>query len=305
MEVSLRQVTRDNLRECIQLKPSAEQQGFVAPNVISLAQSKVEKDWYPLCIYAGDTMVGFAMYGIDADDRKMWISRLMIDENYQGRGYGQAALKRLIDLIEQHGFTEVFLSIEPENITARRLYEKVGFVSTEQVIGGEAVFRRSIGMCDRRLHLRNIEEADIALMDVWLHKPYILHWYDDPGAWMDEIKQRNGSFAFIHHFIVMDEGRPIGFCQYYDCYSAGEDWYSVQTPGQTYSVDYLIGEEAYLHKGYGKRIIQMLVDRIREETQAKEIVVQPEEENLPSCRALISCGFEYNQTAAYYQLIIG
>lgn len=157
-------------------------------------------------------------------------------------------------------------------------------------------------MSEKSLYLRKIEEKDIALMNAWLYKPYILHWYEDPEAWIDEIKQRNDSFAFIHHFIVMGGERPVGFCQYYDCYDAGEDWYSVQIPGQTYSVDYIIGEEEYLNKGYGKRIIHLLIDRIQEETQAKEIIVQPEEENLPSCKALISCGFEYNKATACYQL---
>ena len=142
MEVSLREVTRNNLRECINLKPSVEQQAFVAPNVISVAQSKVEKDWYPLCIYADNTMVGFTMYGIDADDQKMWISRLMIDEKHQGKGYGKAAMLRLLSLIEkQHNCKEIFLSMEPENTAARKLYEKIGFVDTGKVIEGELVFR--------------------------------------------------------------------------------------------------------------------------------------------------------------------
>ncbi len=156
-------------------------------------------------------------------------------------------------------------------------------------------------MSDRVLYLRQIEETDIALMSVWLQKPYILQWYKDPDAWIDEIRQRNGLFAFIHHFIVMEGNRPIGFCQYYDCYEAGEDWYSIQAPNETYSVDYLIGEEMYLRKGYGKRIIQLLMDIIRSNTRAKEIIVQPEEENLPSCKTLVSCGFEYDKTVAYYR----
>ncbi len=156
-------------------------------------------------------------------------------------------------------------------------------------------------MSDRDLHLRPIEEADIRLMDTWLQKPYILHWYEDPEAWIDEIKQRHGSFSFIHHFIVMDDHQPIGFCQYYDCYDAGEDWYSVEGPGKTYSVDYLIGEESYLGKGNGKKIIQLLIQAIQAKTQAEEIIVQPEEENLPSCKTLLACGFEFDQAKGYYR----
>ncbi|WP_019851183.1 hypothetical protein [Desulfitobacterium sp. PCE1] len=78
-------------------------------------------------------------------------------------------------------------------------------------------------MCEQPLYLRPIEDGDIALLEKWLNKPYILRWYEDPAAWIDEIEQRNGSFAFINHFIVMDGSRSIGFCQYYDCYKAGEE----------------------------------------------------------------------------------
>ncbi len=154
------------------------------------------------------------------------------------------------------------------------------------------------------LYLRPIEEVDLSFLDIWLHKPYILKWYEDPNAWLDEIGQRNGKFSFIRHFIVMDGGQPVGFCQYYDCIEAGQDWYSVSVRGETYSIDYLIGEEPYLHKGNGKRIIRLLIEAIRTHTQAKEIIAQPEEENLPSCKVLLSCGFVYDATAGYYRFAL-
>ncbi|ACL20057.1 GCN5-related N-acetyltransferase [Desulfitobacterium hafniense DCB-2] len=156
-------------------------------------------------------------------------------------------------------------------------------------------------MRDHIPHLRQIEDEDILLLNRWLHKSYILNWYEDPQAWLDEIRQRNGVYNFIHHFIVMKGSQPIGFCQYYDCYEAGEDWYSVHRANETYSIDYLIGEEACLRQGYGRQIICLLIDRIRGDTQGKEIIVNPEEENLASCKALVACGFEYDQTAACYR----
>ncbi len=159
-------------------------------------------------------------------------------------------------------------------------------------------------MSDHKLHLRPIEDADLSLLNVWLHKPYILKWYEDPDAWLDEIRQRNGPFTFIHHFIVMKGSQPIGFCQYYDCYDAGEDWYSVHTCRETYSIDYLIGEEVHLGTGNGKRIIQLLIDAIRTHTQAKEIIVQPEEENQASCKTLVSCGFVFDTAVGYYHMAL-
>ena len=47
MTVSLRQITADTVRQITDLKVSLEQQGFVAPNAVSLAQALFsEEAWY-------------------------------------------------------------------------------------------------------------------------------------------------------------------------------------------------------------------------------------------------------------------
>ena len=63
--VTLQPITENNMLECIGLRPSAEQQerGYVAENVLSLAQAYVQPWWTPLAVYADETMVGFVMYG--------------------------------------------------------------------------------------------------------------------------------------------------------------------------------------------------------------------------------------------------
>lgn len=108
-----------------------------------------------------------------------------------------------------------------------------------------------------KITLRQVDNSDIELLKNWLNKEYILKWYNDADDWLNEINGRNNSFSWIHHFIVMIDETPVGFCQYYDCYDANdmEDWYSVTRRDETFSIDYLIGDEAYLGKGYGKAII--------------------------------------------------
>jgi RimJ/RimL family protein N-acetyltransferase len=104
------------------------------------------------------------------------------------------------------------------------------------------------------LYLRKFEDNDMDLFRHWLYKDYILKWYKDADEWVNELKQRNGDFKFINHYIVMLGDEAIGFCQYHDCYCAKEDWYSVQKSNTLFSIDYLIGEEKYLNKGYGKKL---------------------------------------------------
>ena len=157
-------------------------------------------------------------------------------------------------------------------------------------------------MKNTELVLRPLYDTDIELLASWLKKDYILKWYHDADDWLAEINERNGAYSWIHHFIVMDYTTPIGFCQYYDCYHARnmEDWYSVNTPGETFSIDYLIGDEAYLGKGYGKSIVRILSDTIQSTENAKRIIVQPEIENHASNHVLMANGYVYDEHRKYY-----
>jgi diamine N-acetyltransferase len=142
MDITFRPVTRENFAAVIKLAVTPEQAEFVAPNLYSLAEAYVESKWTPLAIHAGDQLVGFAMFGRDDETGRWWIMRYMIDADYQGRGYGTAALPGLIDLIvECHGCSELFLGYEPSNEVARRLYARMGFAPTGEMTGGEIVAR--------------------------------------------------------------------------------------------------------------------------------------------------------------------
>jgi diamine N-acetyltransferase len=145
MDITFRQVTRENFAAVTELTVAPGQAEFVASNLYSLAEAYVESTWTPLAIYAGDQLVGFAMFGRDDETGRWWIMRYMIDADYQGRGYGTAALPGLIDLIvERHGCSELFLGYEPSNEVASRLYARMGFAPTGEMTGGEIVARLDI-----------------------------------------------------------------------------------------------------------------------------------------------------------------
>ena len=158
----------------------------------------------------------------------------------------------------------------------------------------------------RELNLRTVTNDDIGMFTEWLNKDYILKWYNAPDDWLHEINERNGDFSWIHHFIVMDGETSVGFCQYYDCFDAGDigGWDSVTQRGDTYSIDYLIGNEAYLGKGYGKAIVKLLTDIIRQKEQAKRIIVQPDKENHSSNHVLLANGYTFDEQKDYYYKLL-
>jgi RimJ/RimL family protein N-acetyltransferase len=150
--------------------------------------------------------------------------------------------------------------------------------------------------------LRPFEDDDLPLFARWLSRDYIQKWYHDPDDWLDEIRRRHGDFGWLHHFIVMADGVAVGFCQYYDCFDANalEDWYTVTTPGETYSIDYLIGQPDYLGRGYGTAIVARLTEMVRA-LGGQEIIVNPEAENLPSCGALRANGYVFEPEGCLYR----
>lgn len=154
----------------------------------------------------------------------------------------------------------------------------------------------------KQISSRIFKDEDIPILTKWLNKEYIKKWYKNPEDWLTEIRGRHQDYVWIHHFIVMNNDLPIGFCQYYDCYDAKnlEDWYVVNKPNDTFSIDYLIGNEDYLKKGYGKAIVNFLTEKIREEENGNKIIVQPEKKNLCSNNVLIANGYIFDSKNNYY-----
>ena len=140
----------DNNRDAVLALSVREDQPFVATNEVSLRQADETNAEYPgvarpFGIYADNRLVGFCMLAVnleeeDEDDR-CYLWRFMIDQNEQGKGYGQAALKEIIRYFRDLGGERVLLSTEPENERGLHVYHKAGFLDTGCIDDGEEVLR--------------------------------------------------------------------------------------------------------------------------------------------------------------------
>lgn len=114
---------------------------FVASNALSIVQSIYETGWIVKGIEVDGKVIGFTMYGLDEDTKNYWICRLMIDYTTQGKGYGKEAVQLVIDELKQVEDCEmIYLSTEPDNEVAIKLYESFGFQKTGNINDGEAEF---------------------------------------------------------------------------------------------------------------------------------------------------------------------
>ena len=139
--VTLREIDRNNYIEVIKLSVTDEQKEFIASNVFSLAQAKVQPECIPLAVYNENDLVGFVMFCMDVDDEEYWIYRVMIDINHQKKGYGTAAIINVVDRVKaDKKHSKIYLSFDPENKIAKKLYEKLGFIPDGRIIHDEVVY---------------------------------------------------------------------------------------------------------------------------------------------------------------------
>ena len=61
------------------------------------------------------------------------LSQIFIDERYQGKGYGKAATKLVLDAMKQDGkYSKAILCYIEGNNAAKDLYESFGFVEIDR-----------------------------------------------------------------------------------------------------------------------------------------------------------------------------
>ncbi|MFV0936217.1 GNAT family N-acetyltransferase [Bacillus thuringiensis] len=149
MNVQLKVVTRDNWKDALKLQVKEDQRKFVPAVAVSLAKVYIKPDgdnveYIPFAIYDGDLMVGFVMHAVVIETSDMyWINGFIIDQSQQGNGYGKAALQESINIIKNTFKTckEIRLTVHKDNLSAKKLYERYGFISLGQEYDGEQVYR--------------------------------------------------------------------------------------------------------------------------------------------------------------------
>jgi diamine N-acetyltransferase len=151
--VSLCEITKENLRDYLRLKVAPPQEGFVAPNAVSIAQAHFHPEAWFRGIAAGGTAAGFAMLedwgqcpeSAPGDWRRepyvgLW--RFMIDQRWQSMGFGAQALRLLIDHARAvPGTRAMLLSFVEGEGSPEAFYRRLGFERTGEVIDGEHVMR--------------------------------------------------------------------------------------------------------------------------------------------------------------------
>ncbi len=140
--VTLRPVTGRNLYDVLDLKVADSQTLSVAPNSVSLAEACYQRFAWQRAIYADDTLVGYLLLYDNPEKPEYYLWRLMVDERYQGRGFGRSAVEQLIEYVRgRPGAQELTVSYVPGDGSPQPFYSSFGFVDTGEIHDGENLMR--------------------------------------------------------------------------------------------------------------------------------------------------------------------
>lgn len=132
--IRLIEVNEDNFDEVIGLSVAPEQAGYVATNVHSLAQCYIYRengDVFPMAVMDGEKTVGFLLLEKDYEERYYLVWRMMVDAKEQGKGYGEAILRKVLRLAKEDlAIDTVKADYVKGNEGMAHLLANLGFVKT-------------------------------------------------------------------------------------------------------------------------------------------------------------------------------
>ena len=125
------------------------------------------------------------------------------------------------------------------------------------------------------ISLRTAVPDDLALLRHWDEQPHVIAASDDDWGWESELGRTPD---WREQLIAELEDRPIGFVQIIDP-AREETHYWGRVPENLRAVDIWLGEADDLGRGYGTRIMQLVLERCFADASVEAVLVDPLADN--------------------------
>lgn len=92
---------------------------------------------------------------------------LAVDPDYQGRGVGELLVSHMLNSLREMGIRRCFLEVREDNLPARRLYERLGFVSVATLpnyYGQGRHGTRMLKIIDAEMEMKAVEPTSLGVL---------------------------------------------------------------------------------------------------------------------------------------------
>jgi diamine N-acetyltransferase len=140
--VSLRPVSRENVRALCDLELGEGQQHLVAPAAYTIAEGHYEPGALLRAIYLDEEPVGVLL--VEIETGTPYLVRFMLDAAHQRRNVGRRAVQQLAEELRQAGWARLETSFNPVPDGAEGFWRRCGFKDTGRKLRDEPVFDRAL-----------------------------------------------------------------------------------------------------------------------------------------------------------------
>ena len=152
---------------------------------------------------------------------------------------------------------------------------------------------------------QKLTEADLSLMHRWLNKPHVHKWFKECGKDEPTFQRVAGKYLPrilgqepVNCYLVLYDASPVAYIQSYRIEDSPTAKAMVTDSTNVAGTDTFIGEEDFLHRGFGDVYIRkFLREIVFPEPGITSCIIDPEPENKIAIRAYEKVGFRYSHKA--------
>ena len=144
-------------------------------------------------------------------------------------------------------------------------------------------------------YIRPATVNDAAVLYQWDEKPHVKAATSDSGEysfeanWEEELEPRSDGSAF---FIAETDGKAIGALQIIDPATEQTHYWGAVAANQR-AIDIWIGEEEYIGKGHGTRMMKFAIEHCFSQKNITAILIDPLAKNRSAHRFYKRLGFQF------------
>ncbi|PVB61294.1 GNAT family N-acetyltransferase [Labrenzia sp. 011] len=143
---------------------------------------------------------------------------------------------------------------------------------------------------------RPVTSEDLPILADWMARPHWREWWGEPAEALDKLREKIGGHDTTKPFIFRFDGRDAGYTQVWHVKDqqgpdavAASPWLAL-LPMDAVGVDLALADGSVLSKGYGTKVLQAFVGKLRREGHER-ILMDPDPANQRAVKACRKAGF--------------
>ena len=141
---------------------------------------------------------------------------------------------------------------------------------------------------------RPLTLTDLPLLHEWLGRPHVAQWWEGVPSLAEveaDFVPLMNDRSTTRAYVVLGDGRPIGYIQSYVALGSGEGWWPDEVDPGVRGIDQFLANVEDLGRGLGTAMIKAFITRLFADPDVSHIQTDPSPANARAIRCYEKAGF--------------